>query len=593
LDLGGGRSGTGSEPVKISTEWSANGVEPGGQVVLAVVVDIKDGWHIQVARPPKPSSVATQVNFEGLPTGVTTGDQQWPKEHKLKVDLGDGPELLPFYTGKAVIFQKLAAPSGIAAGEHPFTTVVEWQACDDQSCLMPKTTKLSTVLHVVPAGTGVEPRNVDLFRAYSGNSAAATVTFDIFGWTIPVAESSFVLLLLMAALGGFLLNLTPCVLPLIPIKVMGLARAAGNRSRCFLLGTVMSLGVVTFWLALGASIAFVADFKATNQLFQMPWFTIAIGVVIAVMAVGMMGLFSVRLPQSVYAFNPTQETLHGSFLFGVMTAVLSTPCTAPFMGAAAAWAAKQEPGVTLVTFSSIGTGMAVPYLVLAAFPALAHSMPRAGSAGDLIKQVMGLLLLAAAAYFLGTGIAGKVVEPPDPPPLAYWWAVGSCIAVAGLWLAWRTFRITTASGKRVVFAAVGVLLVAAGVFLAVRFTDRGPVRWLYYTTDREAAALREGKVVVLDFTAQWCLNCQALEQTVLHSDRVVVLLNDDRVSPIKVDLTGNNTAGNERLRETGRLTIPLLIVLDPKGREVFKSDAYTVQQVVSAISQAGLASASR
>src|SRR4029453_19198183 len=111
------------------------------------------------------------------------------------------------------------------------------------------------------------------------------------------------------------------------------------------------------------------------------------------------------------------------FLFGSMAAVLSTPCTAPFMGAAAAWATTQKAVITLTTFGAIAVGMPLPYLILSAFPVLVRRMPRTGPASALIKQTMGLLLLAAGAYFLGTGLAGLLATPPDPPTQAYCWAV--------------------------------------------------------------------------------------------------------------------------------------------------------------------------
>src|SRR5690606_18971771 len=109
----------------------------------------------------------------------------------------------------------------------------------------------------------------------------------------------------------------------------------------------------------------------------------------------------------VYRFNPGHDSYVGAVGFGVMTAVLSTPCTAPFMGAAAAWSLTQDAVVTWSTFGAIGVGMAAPYLVLSAYPSLVKRMPRTGPASELIKQVMGLLMLAAGAYFIGTGVVGE------------------------------------------------------------------------------------------------------------------------------------------------------------------------------------------
>ena len=243
--------------------------------------------------------------------------------------------------------------------------------------------------------------------------------------------------------------------------------------------------------------ASISGFTATNQLFQSPVFTISIGVVIAVLAIGMMGLFSVRLPQALYMIEPRHDTVIGSFGFGIMTAVLSTPCTAPFMGSAVVWAVTGTITTVLLVFGAVGLGMAFPYLVLAAFPALVKNMPRTGPASDLIKQVMGLLLLAAAAYFAGAGLSGLMVEPPAPPSRLYWWAVGLVAAAAGLLMMLRTFRITPRIGPRIVFGGLGALILAASILVAVRMTDKGPIDWIYYTPERLAEARSDGDVVWL------------------------------------------------------------------------------------------------
>ena len=192
-------------------------------------------------------------------------------------------------------------------------------------------------------------------------SSAGLVNFDLFGWQFSINTSSgfgWIALLLTAALGGLLLNLTPCVLPLIPIKIISLSHVAQDRRKCFFLGLAMSMGVLVFWTGLGILIALISDFTATNQLFQYPVFTILVGAVIGIMALGMFGFFSVRLPRFIYTLNPQQDSPQGSFGLGILAAVLSTPCTAPFMGAAAAWAATQTPLTTLATFAAIGGGMA-------------------------------------------------------------------------------------------------------------------------------------------------------------------------------------------------------------------------------------------
>jgi thiol:disulfide interchange protein len=583
------------EKVRVSTAWPVDGARPGELVALAIVVDIDEGFHVN----PDPAQVVVVGDFEPYPTdvrileaasGLTLEAVRFPKPHPIQADYADGD--LMVFEGRTVFFLPIKVGEEVKPGSQCLKLEVEYQACDAYTCFIPRTVVLEAPLEIVDANQPVNRVNSGLFEGYGtagAVSGGSGVRFDLFGWTFSIDTSSatgLILLLIVAALGGGLLNLTPCVLPVIPIKIIGLAQASESQARRLVLGTSMSLGVVAFWLALGTMIAGVSGFTATNQLFQYPLFTILVGLTIAVMAIGMCGLFYIRLPQTVYRFNPGQDSLTGSFGFGMMTAVLSTPCTAPFMGAAAAWAATQYPATTLLTFASIGAGMAAPYLALSIFPALVNRMPRTGPASELIKQVMGLLMLAAAAYFVGVGLSALVVTPPDPPGTGYWWAVMAFGAAAGSWLVYGMLRITARAGRRAVFGCLGAALVVFSAVGAVRFTDKGPIDWIYYTPARLEEALEEGRVVVMDFTAEWCLNCKVLEHNVLQSPEVVKLLARPDVAAVKVDITGNNPVGKEKLRKTGRLTIPLLVIYAPDGREVFKSDFYTVDQVVTAVNRA-------
>ena len=308
--------------------------------------------------------------------------------------------------------------------------------------------------------------------------------------------------------------------------------------------------------------------------------------IIAVLAVGMYGAFSIPLPQFVYRLNPRGETLHGAFGIGALTAILSTPCTAPVMGTAAAWAATQRPAFTLAVFTAIGMGMALPYLVLSAAPGLVQRMPRSGPIGTMIKETMSLFLLAAAAYFLGAGLSALTVRPPDPPSRDYWWVVMGFVAAGGIWVVYRLLAVTRRRLMKGLSVVVGLIVIVAAVAGGLRFTDEGPIEWIYFTEKRSQQAMANGRVVVMVFSAAWCLNCKALEHSVLRSRPVVDLLGRPDVAPIMVDITANNPAGLARLRQTGYLTIPLVVVLAPDGREVMKRSFYTAHDLVSAVAAA-------
>jgi thiol:disulfide interchange protein len=198
-------------------------------------------------------------------------------------------------------------------------------------------------------------------------------------------------------------------------------------------------------------------------------------------------------------------------------------------------------------------------------------------------------MLAVAAFFIGLPIAGWLNTPPDPVSRWYWWVVGALVAAGSLWLAYRTFRITTSTGKRVIFGGGGILVGAAAVFIASIFSSHGPIKWTYYTPDRFAQARVKGEIIVMDFTAEWCLNCKALESGVLHRQEVVKVLNTDpRVKAMKVDITGNNVEGKAKLAELQWVGIPLLAVFGPGvGYDTpVKMDSYTPEMVLAAIEKA-------
>jgi thiol:disulfide interchange protein DsbD len=580
---------TAANPVSAETAWSVDRARPGEEVALAIVLNIKEGFHInaderqiKIFEDFKP--YPTKVQLVDAAEGVTIENARFPQAKPIKVDYSD--EALMSFEGRTIIYIPMKLGQQLEPGTIELDIKVEYQACADRYCLFPQKQLLKETLAVVEFGAVTSKINRELFADLAGPAA---VDFNLFGWGFSVNWSSgigWLLVLITAAFGGMLLNLTPCVLPLIPIKIISLSHVAEDRKKCFLLGLTLSLGVLAFWTALGILVALVSDFTATNQLFQYPLFTILVGTIVGIMALGMFGFFSVRLPRFIYMINPQQERLAGSFALGILAAIMSTPCTAPFMGAAAAWAATQAPLTTLSTFAAIGGGMALPYLILSAFPRLVSRMPKAGAASELIKQVMGIFILAAAVYFLGVGISALVSSPPQPPSKIYWWPVMGLVAAGGVWMAYRTLRLASRKTTKIVFVILGLILVALPIWGALRLSAEGPIRWVYYTPERLAEAFREGKIVVMDFTAEWCLNCKALEEGVLHDPKITDLLARENIIPIKVDITGNNPQGKAKLKEIGSLTVPLLVVFSPNGRPVFKSDFYTVDQVVGAIERA-------
>lgn len=441
---------------EVSLRWSNPKAHAGDQRLLAVTFELKPNWHIYA--DPVQAQVFTEFTIIPTVIEVTEADSgllferaRFPRSVGLKVEASK--QLVPVFKESITAIVPVRVAADAAPGKYKAQVTVSFQACDDLRCLFPNDIKLPVELEVVPGDqpVGAEdatiqtlntelltlPHNGVAVVVAGGQVDQGIVRFDVFGYGFSIDSRGglgLLLMMLTAAVGGALLNFTPCVLPVIPLKIMGLAQAGHTRGKTFALGVSMSLGVIGFWLLLGGAIAgsvalVNAGFgkesgfqgiSAANQLFQYPWVTITLGIIIAVMAVGMCGLFTLQPPQWVYRFRPKQDSHTGSMGFGVMTAVLSTPCTAPIMGSAAIWAVRQPPVITMLIFSSIGLGMAIPYLVLSAFPKLVHRMPRTGPASELIKQLMGILILAAATYFIGSGVSGLLAESGKAPSVFYW-----------------------------------------------------------------------------------------------------------------------------------------------------------------------------
>ena len=596
--------------VKAELVQAAETAAPGGDLLVAVRLTIQPGWHLWChatqAKALPGASVFDGAIFSSLAIAPTDGalhlrGAQWPAPTAAKADLGEGPNDYAVYEGSVTVYARFGVDKK-ATGSVKATLALSLQACNERNCLAPAEIELPLAVQVqpgaAPATTGAAFAGFDPAKLVMASAADAppqakgaieddgTIHFDFFGnaFTIDPRGLGILLVLVVAFFGGMLLNFTPCVLPVIPLKIMSLSAAAGDRVRCLRLGLVMSAGVVAFWLLLGLLVGGLSDFTTSNQLFQYPLFTIGLGLFIAVMAFGMAGFFSVNLPQWVHSIDASHETMGGSFVMGIMTAVLSTPCTAPLMGAAAGWAAASGSLATVLTvFGTIGTGMAAPYALLSAFPQMARSMPRSGPASDVVKQVMGLLLMAAAAFFIGAGVNGWL----PVPSMAHWWIVGGFGVAAGLWMAWRTLRITRSLARRVAFVSLGLLmaLVSAGVTRELGM-DHGRIAWVRYSAQALEQARSDGRVVLLDFTAEWCLNCKALEKAVLDRTEVAAAISQPGVTALKVDITSRSSDGWNLLHAYDRVSIPLLVVQKADGTVTLKSDAYTPEQVLTALKQA-------
>ncbi len=631
--------------VMASVEWSHDGYLPGSQGAMAVILDIETGWHVYPGKgsPDAPEVYIPTTVDVTLPTGWTQGKIHWPQAHEVLFGFEGAQERLMVYEGHAVVLIPFWVGSDAVAGPARATVTVGYQACDDKTCEPPTDQAIQLSTRIVAEASAVSASaNPALAAAFADllsqrndipsatqetpdpdisapitlttSEAAPPTARRLFG--IPMPERGGLLNLIMlaglSALGGFVLNLTPCVLPVIPIKIMTIMQHANHPGRSLMLGLWMSLGVIAFWAALGVPVAFFTGISDPSRLFGIWWLTLGIGVLIAAMGVGIMGLFTIQLPQAVYAVNPKADSAWGSFVFGVMTGVLGLPCFGFVAGALLVGVATMPPAMVMTIFTSLGAGMALPYIVLSANPKLLERLPRTGPASELVKQVMGLLLLAAAAFFIGAGLNALVRERPYLAHQLQFWAVAIFCGLAGLWLIVRTFQITSAAASRAVFTVVGLIIGSLALLYAWDATSKAKVDWEIRQTALAAAggeagyihgawnpwtpaafekSRTDGNIVVLDFTADWCLTCKIIKAAVLNKEPVLSELNSDDVVKFTVDLTNTTDPGWDYLHNLGQTGIPLLVIYTPGRDDPWQANAYTSAQVIEALTSARNAAA--
>jgi thiol:disulfide interchange protein len=343
---------------------------------------------------------------------------------------------------------------------------------------------------------------------------------------------------------------------------------------------VFSLGLVASFAVLGLLVVALHAFR-WGELFGNTWFLLGLVVILVFMALSMFGAFTVNLPTTVYRFTPRHDTYTGNFLFGILTAALSTPCTFGMFFGLLAWALAQPVVVGVLLMVMVGIGMAFPYLLLSAFPELARRFPRTGPWADTIKQMMGFLLLGAAAYFAGPFINRALGDGK------FWWVIFAIVAAAAAFLVWRTFRFSPGVAARTAAVVVAIVMIVPS-FGFVRLMTVKPYQWQPYTPQTLAAAQRSGKTVLVDFTADWCGNCHALEAFVLNTRRVVKTVGDHQVIMLKADVTDDDAPGRPLLNELNPVgAIPLTAIYGPGVTEPIQlAGIYKVRELQNAIARA-------
>lgn len=566
---------------KISAELNMSALQPGSQAVVAVVLDLQPGFHAQ-SNAPKEGNIATEVVLPDAPPIQAFAPVYPAGKDEFYPSLGT----LNVYSGKTIIYVPIEVSSQAAPGTVKIAGNITTQICDDNQCFAPETTPFEVQTEIVAAGAAIQPSHAELFEHFDPSifsrlqkAVPQGQKILIFGKDLDQAPLAFIFFVSFVV--GIIFNVVPCVLPVVPLKAIGFYEVSQhNRAKCLLLGIVFSVGLIATFAVLGLFVLVLQKFSWGEQ-FSNPYFLGGIVALLAVMGFGMFGAFSVGLPTWVYNITPRHDTYTGNFLFGILTAVLSTPCTFGMFFLLMTWAARQRPAMGMALMTTVGAGMAFPYLVLSAFPNLARKLPRTGPWAELVKQMMGFLLIASAVYF-----ARRFIEQIASDKI-FWWSLFAVVLIAGIFLIARATHFGKTKVAPVVASVIALLFVAPSLAVTLRLTNP-PIDWKPYSAESLTAARQSGKPVMVEFTAAWCGNCVALETSVFHDERLVDAIKQLDVTPLRADLTKEDAPGWKLLGEISPVkAIPLTAVYGANANDPKKlSGIYSTDEIVGALKDA-------
>jgi len=398
----------------------------------------------------------------------------------------------------------------------------------------------------------------------------------------PVATSGIAWFFLLAFIGGVILNVMPCVLPVLTIKFASALKARDQSPARVRTGFLMSaLGILAFMWCLALVLLAVRAGGGSigwGIQFQNPYFLTVMVSIVTLFAANLFGLFEINLPQSwntKMAGSGENKGLGGDFLTGALAAVLATPCSAPFLGTSITFALAGSAVQVMVIFTALGLGLALPYLLVALWPQTVRALPKPGAWMNTIRYAMGLLLLGTALWLLSVifGVSGGTATAMIAGAMVAMLAVlallpnGRALAVAGL----------AAAALVVPFAA------PAPAPLAVQADSS----WTAFAEPQIAQEVSAGRVVFVDITADWCLTCKANKSLVLDRPVIVEALGATDVVAMVGDWTRPDDAILSYLKQNGRFGIPFNIVYGPGAPEgIALPELLSKDAVLDALAQA-------
>jgi len=400
----------------------------------------------------------------------------------------------------------------------------------------------------------------------------------------PPGPTGLIGTLALAFIGGLILNLMPCVFPVLGIKILGFVNQSGqDKKKVVTHGLVFALGVLlSFWALAGVLAVLRAGGDKIGWGFQLqsPAFVFALAALMLVFALNMSGLFEFGLSATGVGSNlQSKSGLAGSFFTGVLATVVATPCSAPFLAPALGAALALSVGESFVIFTAIAVGLALPYLLLSIFPQAVKVLPRPGAWMETFKQFMAFPLYATVGYLVWV-LAGQTSESGLLMVL-----FGLVLVALGVWFYGR-WNAPGASAGRARFGLVsGVAVLALGGWTGwPQAPAANDITWEKWSPATVAQLRAEGRVVYVDFTARWCATCQANKKLVFHDQEVLGYFRDHKIATLRGDWTNQDPQITAELARYQRSAVPFNVIWLPgKAGPVILPELLTASVVLDAL----------
>lgn len=544
-----------SDQVKIKSYSSFDKIYPGSEFKVAIKVDVADTWHINSDKPKEDFLIPTELTLGDI-TGFKLIKKVYPEAKEYKFSFSETP--LSVWEGEFYIGAIIKVDDNIQPGKYNLIFNLDYQACNNQSCLAPTSISDTLEVEIADKSTPVNQINQKIFEKINiaENTQVVEKKNENDSISSTLEKSGLLVGLLFVFVGGLALNLTPCVYPLIPITIGYFGgQSEGRTSRLTLMGLLFMLGMAVTYSIVGVVTSLTG--AVFGALLQNPIVIIIIAAIFVVLSLSMFGVYEFKLPDSwVAKAGGAKGGYYGAFFMGLTMGIVAAPCIGPFvLGLVTYVAAKGDPLFGFLMFFVLALGLGLPYLFLAIFSGKIKNLPRAGMWMDAVKHIFGFILLGMALYFL---------LPLLPKEIS-----GYVLPIFGIIAAiYILFFDKAAKGIKgfTIFKTVFSIIVIAISVWALIPSDKQSIDWQPYSDS--ALTNFEGKRgAIVDFYADWCIPCKELD-AMTFSDAKVIEKSKDFIT-LKADMTKSLAPEVSALREKYRIVgVPTVLILNSKGEEV-------------------------